>query len=276
MECFVHFPRCLLPHQQNQRRRWQQPRAKLNRLRKCTDDLVRVRPSGVHESLSLGETDVFQVALLVDCGGRSARKASLLVKRASISACIATTSGQCGGAVASRGGRRRSTSSRSSSERSLRRRLLKLNNRPVRPRRLVFAIPCRHLQNSSQIRSRRRARLQLAHHSPLDTTLRRSLQMATSACRLRHSHWLRILNIQCSRHTKSTSKRSARSLSTTSQREETRQCRLSALSSRRRKPMACPVIQQTVGYSRSTTITSRRPSTRSRSISTSLTFRTAQ
>lgn len=231
------FSQCLLPRQQNQPRRWQQRRANSqnpNRLPKCIDDLVRVRSSGVHGSLSSGETDVFQVALHVDCGGRSARKASLPVKRASISACIVITSAQCGGAAEIRGDSRRSTSSRSSSELSFRRRPLKLNNHLIRPRRLVFAILCQHQPSSIQIRSLRLVRLQLAHHSPLVTTSRRFLQMATSACHLRHSHWLRIRSTRCSRHTKSTSRRSAKSSSTMYQLGEIQPCRPSAPSNHHR------------------------------------------
>jgi hypothetical protein len=188
----------------------------------------------VHGSLSSGGTDVFQVALHVDCGGRSARKASLPVKRASISACTAITSDQCGGAAESRGDSRRSISSRSSSELSFRRRLLKLNKRLVRPRRLVFAILCQHQPSSTQIRSLRLARLQSAHHFLQVTTSRRFLQMGTSACRLRRSHWLRTRSIRCSRHTRSTSRRSAKSLSTMFQLGEIQQCRPSAPSNHHR------------------------------------------
>ena len=62
---------------------------------------------GCMNRCALADTDVFQVALHVDYEGKSARKASLLVKHATTWVCDATTSDQCGGAMESNGGSRR-------------------------------------------------------------------------------------------------------------------------------------------------------------------------
>ena len=104
----VHIHLCLLPLRlalPNITRKWQHQskplqKRKLQR-RRCTDGHARVGLSGVHDRCALTETDLFQVALLADYGGRSVRKANQLAKLASIWACDATTSGQCGGAMAS-------------------------------------------------------------------------------------------------------------------------------------------------------------------------------